>query len=128
MIIVLIVVFFTGNVETAFDATLMSRICNGKIFSFFDDRFGVPSDILDLVIAKTVGVPGSVVNTKISHSGTLYGAAYCSRSLTLLDCSGCLGSAKSLLFETCSAHGEGAQVHLKDCDLRYEAYPISDVR
>ena len=54
-----------------------------------------------------------------------YGHGACNTNLTSLDCTTCLGAAKTAMFGTCDSR-IGARTLLIDCTIRYEQYPFDD--
>ncbi|KAI4367051.1 hypothetical protein MLD38_022833 [Melastoma candidum] len=127
---------FMTDLATSYDTTLMSRICNGKVYSSTASNFLLPDLVVEEVVAQTPSHVGSLVLVKstfpspnpLAQDGILFGVGYCAGGLSKEDCAGCLQSAQDELFEECSRHGAGAQVHLRDCDIRYEEYWINNVR
>lgn len=126
--------FFASSVVASYDTTLISRICNGKIYSAFDNNYLIPDLVVEEVVAKTPSGVGLLVPVKstfpspFAGMGVLFGMGYCSGSISKEDCADCMQSARNELNEECSRHGAGAQIHLRDCEIRYEEYPINDVK
>ncbi|KAI4371879.1 hypothetical protein MLD38_010176 [Melastoma candidum] len=130
-----IFLLFAGTTVTHYDGTLVSRICNPHVISFADELYDLAPNLVENLVDRTPKHVGLLFRFQIRGKdifgnihGPLYGVGYCSASLTPNDCSDCLVSAKTKLYEECSLHGIGAQVHLKDCDIRYENYNITDVK
>ncbi|KAI4330701.1 hypothetical protein MLD38_028961 [Melastoma candidum] len=134
-VIITTVSLFGGSAVTAYDDTLVSIVCNGHTFRDADPWYDMPSVITDYMVSHTPENVGTVATGYVVYikevgipQVPLYGGGYCSGAIWPEDCSGCMNSAKSQLFKECGYHRYGAQVHLKDCDLRYEFYKISDVK
>ncbi|KAI4330600.1 hypothetical protein MLD38_028875 [Melastoma candidum] len=128
-VIIFIVLLFASHATVAYDGTLVSRICNGDIIPFTDNEYNFPEAVVDMEVEAASKNPRYPLSNKIfagdtfgSHYVPFYASGYCSRSLSDQDCAGCLQSAMTRLFDVCSRHGRGAQIHLKDCYIRYEMY------
>ncbi|KAL3727883.1 hypothetical protein ACJRO7_032601 [Eucalyptus globulus] len=114
--------FSTCNfVKCTPDTTEVYHICNGEKCWSFDEFVVDRARVLDYLS------DGTATNNYnyYAESSSCYGHGVCNGALTQSDCSDCILAAENALIDTCD-YSIGAQIQLKDCRVRYEAYPFSE--
>ncbi|KAI4343090.1 hypothetical protein MLD38_027633 [Melastoma candidum] len=103
------------------DTSELSHLCNLNINP---DDSNQEWDISYLIAKLIDQTPTHGFSQHLEYNG-YHGVAACSGQITKEDCDDCLDYANNEIFQICG-FGDGEQIKLADCRLRFEHYEIPD--
>ncbi|KAI4343215.1 hypothetical protein MLD38_027744 [Melastoma candidum] len=120
MVIAVAIICSLGFVKGE-DLTSQGGFCNKKIDADESTEEWDVSYPIWWLIQQT---PIQGYHQHLSYNG-YYGVAACNGQISQDDCNDCLEYANNMIFTSCG-FGDGAQLRLADCRLRFEHYQFPD--
>ncbi|KAF8019889.1 hypothetical protein BT93_G0548 [Corymbia citriodora subsp. variegata] len=107
------------------NTAVVSSSCNSRTYTAYSPYDFNLRQVLSYITYKTADSGYSAFTESDVNGDPCYGHGACYGGLTHPDCTSCLKTAASNLWDGCPMR-VGGQIQLQDCRIRYENYPFSE--